>query len=425
MKKSWLSLGVTALAALTLVGCSGGDSNPDSSIESSGTVITEVEEDTEIVFWHAMNGDQEKALEKITDDFMKEHENITVKLQNQSSYPELQQKIVATLASPKDLPTITQAYPDWILDATLDGLVQDLGPYIEDKTIGIDDYNDIVEGFRESGVIDGTTYGIPFNKSTEVIFYNKTMLDELSIDVPETLEEFRDACQKVYDEKGIAGGGFDSLNNYYVSYLENEGITFDPDFNATDKESVDAVEYYLEGIQKGGLRIAGSDKYLSGPFGAEQVAFSIGSTAGETYIKDGADGKFEVGAARYPMKKSIQQGTDVYMFSEATDIQKSAAFQYMSYLVEKDVQLYWAKETGYLPVRTSAIEEDAYQNSGTLIAPIVKEITQDLYTKPVVEGSSSAFNETTVMMEKVLSDKNSDVESVLDGFQKTLESTWQ
>ncbi|WZU02531.1 hypothetical protein MGH68_06145 [Erysipelothrix sp. D19-032] len=43
--------------------------------------------------------------------------NIKVTLQNQSKYPDLQSKINQTIASPKDLPTITQAYPNWLWNA--------------------------------------------------------------------------------------------------------------------------------------------------------------------------------------------------------------------------------------------------------------------------------------------------------------------
>lgn len=420
MKKTWLSLGITAIL---LAGCSGGGGGTDK--KDAADIPTEVTEKTEVVFWHGMNGDQEKALQKLTDDFMKENDKITVKLQNQSSYPELQQKLIATYVSPKDLPTITQAYPDWVLDATLDGLVEDLGPYIENKEIGMDDFDDIVEGFRKSGEIDGKTYGIPFNKSTEVIFYNKTMFDELKLEAPKDLDEFQEVSKKIYDAKKIPGGGFDSLSNYYVTYLENEGVKFDKEFDPMDKASQAAVNWYLDGVKAGDLRIAGSDKYLSGPFGAEQVAMSVGSTAGESFIKSGAEGKFEVGASRYPMKKSMQQGTDIYMFADAKPMQKTAAFEYMKFLVSKESQLHWAKETGYIPVRKSAIEDKEYQDSGTLIAPIVKEIMSDLYTKPVVEGSNSAFNEASTMLEKILSDKNSDPKAVLEEFKTTLDSTWR
>ena len=174
-----------ALAAVLTTGLMTGCGN--SKDASSEEIVTEIKEPVEITFWHAMNGDLEKTLQKLTDKFMEENKNITVTLQNQSSYPELQQKITATTASPKDLPTLTQAYPHWMINAMQDDLLVDLKPYIENETIGDKNYEDILEGFRTASEIDGKIYGMPFNKSTEVIWYNKTLFEELGLKVPTTL----------------------------------------------------------------------------------------------------------------------------------------------------------------------------------------------------------------------------------------------
>ena len=223
-------------------------------------------------------------------------------MQNQSSYPDLQQKITATLASPKDLPTITQAYPDWMLNAVQDNLLVDLGAYINNDKLKFDNYDDILPSFRESSKIDGKIYGMPFNKSTEVIWYNKTLFDELNIKPPTNYEELTKVAKEIKDKKGIVGAGFDSLNTYYTTFLKKEGVVFDSKFDPTSEASVKAVDYYLDGIKDGYFRIAGTDKYLSGPFGNETIAMYIGSNAGETFVKQGVGDKFEVGAAPYPCK---------------------------------------------------------------------------------------------------------------------------
>ena len=137
------------------------------------------------------------------DNFQKENPNIKVILQNQSSYPDLQQKITATTASPKDLPTMTQAYPDWLLNAIDENLVLDLKPYIENETLKFDNYDDIVKGFREASTLDGKIYGIPFNKSTEVLWYNKTLFDKLNLKVPKTYEEFKDVAEDIKEKANI------------------------------------------------------------------------------------------------------------------------------------------------------------------------------------------------------------------------------
>ena len=70
---------------------------------------TKVTEKTEITFWHAMSGSNEEAIQKITDDFMEQNENVSVKLVNQGGYMDLFDKLMAS-AKADQLPTMTQIY---------------------------------------------------------------------------------------------------------------------------------------------------------------------------------------------------------------------------------------------------------------------------------------------------------------------------
>lgn len=392
---------------------------------SNEDIVTEITSPVEITFWHAMNGGSEKSLQKLTDEFTTQNPNIKVTLQNQSSYPDLQQKITATVASPKDLPTLTQAYPDWMFNPIQDGLVTDLTPYIENETLKFDNYDDILSSFREAAKIDGKIYGMPFNKSTEVIWYNKTLFDELGLKVPTNYEELEKVSKEIKDKKGIPGAGFDSLNNYYTTFLKTEGKTFDDKLDVTSKESAKAVNYYLEGVKEGYFRIAGTDKYLSGPFGNELVGMYIGSNAGENFVKQGVGDKFKVGVAPYPTKASLQQGTDLYVFSSATPEQKTAAYEFLKFLTSKEKQIQWGSETGYMPIRQSAIESDEYKNSGSLIAPILADATKNLYTNPVMTGADAAYREAGTVLEAILADPTTDVTKKLEGFKTTLISIWE
>lgn len=402
-----------------LTGCSsaGGSGNEE--------IVTEINNPVEITFWHAMNGEQEKSLQNLTEKFTSENPNIKVTLQNQSSYPDLQQKITSTISSPKDLPTMTQAYPGWMLNAISDDLVVDLGQYINNETLKFDNYDDILPSFREETTMDGKIYGMPFNKSTEVIWYNKTLFDELKLEVPTTYEEFVNVSKTIKEKKGIPGAGFDSLNTFYTTFLNNEGQSFDSNFDVTGETSVKATNYYLDGIKEGYFRIAGTDKYLSGPFANETVGMYIGSNAGETFVKLGVGDKFEVGVAPYPSTSSIQQGTNLYVFQNATPEQRTAAYEYLKFLTSTENQITWAKETGYMPIRKSAIDSDEYKNSGSLTSNILSDATKNLYMLPVVPGADSAFREISTVLEGILSDTNSDVNKKLEEFKNTLNSTWE
>lgn len=411
-----------AISLSLMVGCSG---KKQSDAPTNEEIVTEIKNPVEITFWHAMSGDQEKSLQGLVDKFKKVNPNITVTLQNQSSYPDLQQKITATTASPKDLPTMTQAYPDWLLNAIDENLVLDLKPYIEHETLKFDNYDDIVKGFREASTLDGKIYGIPFNKSTEVLWYNKTLFDKLNLTVPKTYEEFAKVAKEIKDKENIVAGGFDSLSNYYTTYLKNEGVVFDSKLDPTNEASTKAVNYYLDGIKNGYFRIAGTDKYLSSPFGNETIAMLVGSNASETFVKQGVNNKFEIGVAPYPAKEVMQQGTDLFVFNSATAEQKTAAYEFLKFLTTKENQITWAKDTGYIPVRESAINSDEYKNSGSLIAPIIGEATKNLFTNPLVKGMDSAFRESNTVLESILADKNPDVKSKLESFKSTLMSIWE
>ena len=407
-----------ALSAALMTGLMTGCGSTKSA---STEIVTEITEPVEITFWHAMNGDLEKTLQNLTDKFMESNKNITVTLQNQSRFPDLQQKITATSTSPQDLPTLTQAYPHWMVNAVQDELLVDLKPYIENETIGDKNYNNILEGFRKGSEIDGIVYGMPFNKSTEVIWYNKTLFDELGLDVPTTFEEFAQVSNTITEKKGIVGAGFDSLNNFYTTYLNNKGVVFNSETDVTSAESVEAANYYLDGVKEGYFRIAGTDNYLSGPFAAEQLGMYVGSNAGESFVKQGVDGKFEIGVAAYPAESVMQQGTDVYMFSNATAEQRTAAFEFLKFLTSTENQVTWGVETGYIPATQDAITTEDYTNSGSLVAPILSDATsKNLFINKVAQGVDSAYNEAKVVMEDILSDKNSDVKAKLEAYKNTL-----
>ena len=413
---------VCLLALGLMTGCS---SKKTENQPSQSEIATEITAPVEITFWHAMSGAQEESLKKLTDKFMSENKNITVNLQNQSSYADLQQKLTATMASPKNLPTLTQAYPDWMLNPIKDGLVVGLDNFINHETIGFKDYKDVLPSFREATNIDGVTYGIPFNKSTEVLWYNKTLFDELGLKVPTTMEEFANVAKEIKTKKGIVGGGFDSLSNYYTTFLKNEGATYDAKFDPSSEASVKAVDYYLKGIKEGYFRIAGTDKFLSGPFANETIGMFIGSNASETFVTNGVDGKFEIGVAPYPAENKMQQGTDLYVFSSATPEQQTAAFEYLKFLTTNENQLTWANESGYIPVRSSTLESNEYKTSGSAVAPILSDATKGLYTNPVLTGADSAYRESATMLESILAQPSTDVKTKLNEFKSTLNTIWE
>ncbi|MFC0212714.1 ABC transporter substrate-binding protein [Paenibacillus chartarius] len=393
MKKQLATLGLTLVFAATAAACgsdaaNNGAANGTSNGTASGSepakaaapatgITTSIEgKQVEIEFWHAMTGEQEKALKKITDDFTAKNTNIKVKLVPQGGYNDLQQKLTAA-AKAKNTPTLSQTYENWNNEFIENGVAADLTPYINDAKYGWtkDELNDIAQVYRDNNTWDGKFYSVPFNKSTNVLFYNKTLLDKAGAKVPTTWDELKDAAKKVTQDKPdgkgkILGMGFEnSVGLDFNTYVRQAGGNFIDEkagkalFNSA--EGKEALTFINSFIKDGTGRLAGEDKFMSEPFGRGDVAMYIGSSAGLTFVDKAVAGKFEWSVAPLPKGKkaaAVIQGTNVSVFNTANDEQKLAAWMYLKHLINTENTAYWAMKTGYLPVRTSASNSEEYKN---------------------------------------------------------------
>lgn len=416
-----------SLALTVLAGCGGNkaDTSKASNDENQKIVDDLKGEKVEITFWHGMSKEQEVALTDITNDFMKKYPNIKVNLQNQSNYKDLQSKITTAMASPDSLPNITQAYADWMIKPIEQKLVLDLKPYMDNSKLKYDNYEDIVKSFRQVTEQNGKIYGLPFNKSTDVLFYNKKIFNKLGLKVPTTYEEYQKTCKTIYDKEGVIGGGFDSLNNFYDNYLRSAGIVINDKLDPTCEASMNAAKYLKDGVDSKAFRIPGSDQHLSTPFTNGQVASFIGSSAGLSFVEKGAPKGFEFGIAPYPANKDIQQGTDLFVFNKTNAKENTASYLYLKYLTSKDVQIEWANRTGYIPVRNSAINDKAYQNSGSLLPQVIKESTKKFYLNEIAPGNDAAFKESRVVLEKVVSSPKKDIKKIMEDYNDKLKQIYR
>ena len=424
--KSLVKATLATASVVALGACSANSTNSSQSAKKD--IVTEVKSETTITFWHAMNGNPEKALQKLTDDFMKANPNIKVELQNQSTYKDLQAKINSTLTSPKDLPTITQAYPNWLFNAASQDTLVDFKPYIENETIGFKKGEEIRSNLMQGAQIDGVQYGIPFNKSTEVLFYNADLLKQYGVKVPTTLDELKEAAKTIYEKSNheIVGAGFDSLNNYYAIGMKNKGVDFTKELDLTSDASKEVIKYYADGIRDGYFRTAGSDKFLSGPFQNKKIAMYVGSSAGESFVAKGAkEAGYEYGVAPRPDKYNLQQGTDIYMFEgSTTEEQRTAAFLYLKFLSSAESQLYWAQQTGYIPTIASVLEKDEYTKSNSKVPAILGEATKNLFSIPVVENSDPAYAEIRTILEKIFATQNGNVDQLIQDSKAQFDAAW-
>lgn len=410
-RKSILSLALAAsMTAGALTGCGANATAPESSSAAapSETSSAAATSDTaiqpcEVTFWHAMTGQQETTLTELTDQFNAENEyGITVTLVNQGSYDDLSTKLTANAAA-DTLPDLSQAYNSWLI------------PYL-DKVVHLDDfvandydnYDDIMESYREETSQFGFINAMPFNKSTYVYFYNKTMFDELGLEAPQTWDDLLTIGKTFLEQKNMVSLGFDDMAGMLEATLRQNGCDYVTEDGAQfDNEAgQQAIDFIMELYNNGYARLVGEDNYFSGPFSNQLIPAYIGSSTGVSYI---THEDWELGVAPLPgntEKAANTAGTNIVMFSKEENQQK-AAWEYLKFLTSTDATVKWAMDTGYLPVRTSAYESETYQNFMKTDATATASYAQAdaFFSSPAFNGSYDIQNAVNSKLEELILNK--------------------
>lgn len=401
-------LAAGVLAAGGLAGCGAGSS-------SGKTTVT---------FMEAMSaGTLKPSLEYLTKQFEKQHSDIDVQLVSEPDYPTLRNKETASLAAGKP-PTIGQAYSDWAATYAKSQVLVPLDTYAKQA-----DVDALYPGVRSDLYLpsDHKLYMWPFNKSVVIQYYNQKMLSGKGKSAPKTWDEFAATARAVsgngtvgvaIDPGGAAGpaGGeawFEILAAAYGTPVFADDGT--PRF--TSAAAVKAMTY-LADLKKAGALSLGKNYPGQVALGAGKGGFDISSVASFFYNKQAVGGKFPMGTAPLPSgpagAANQLAGTNIVMFAKASDEQKKAAWQFLSYLSSPDAQAYWASHSGYLPVTPAALPKMAdfvaknpYQKFG---ADALKTAKAD----PPYPWVTKAQGELAVAMQSALTGRQSPAAALAD-----------
>ena len=424
MKKSYksiLALPLLALLIPSLAGCGGNQRNNyaydlDFNVDVKGTKIQ---------FWGAFGSDINDVIGDLLDEF-KRLTGVTVEYESKSNYGDCL-KAVTGMATSGQYPHVVVGYPDHFASYVKSDIIVRLDYYLENdvhnstfEPDGVDfhlsdfytDY--IVENQSIEFDKEGKPYtlGIPFNKSTEMLVYNKTFFDwaakqdslKTKIFVPATYDELESVGKNIltflsendvyghvlYDNGTITSTqgskrildlsevfapdytdskkrfkpfSYDSQANLFITTVrQNGGIYTELDKSSGKgylKFDSDETRTGLTNLKKlyddkvlGIPADWGEAKYGSNPFKACKTVMTLGSSAG--VANDAASGnKFEIGCAPVPYvnanrKYVISQGANLALLDRGSREERVAAWQLIKFLT-KYANGYFCKETGYFP----------------------------------------------------------------------------
>ena len=169
-----------------------------------------------VTFWHAMGTENQGYIAEMIETFEAKYPNVRVDQASQGGYNELLDKVKNNIKA-GTTPTIAQTYPDHVTSyLTSKNAVVDLNNYAYDAELGFDaqgiDPTIYVDTFyNESFSYDkeGSMYSMPFNKSTEIVFYNQDIFNKydwfvtlLGLEVEEVYSSYdaSDVSKRVFKE---------------------------------------------------------------------------------------------------------------------------------------------------------------------------------------------------------------------------------
>jgi multiple sugar transport system substrate-binding protein len=250
----------------------------------------------------------------------------------------------------------------------------------------------IIPQFLAECALGGTHYAIPYMRSTEICYVNKTYVEALGFELPEVLTwdfvwEVAEAATAKNADGTYAVNGQQvlipfldkSTDNMMIQMLRQRDGGYSTDegeiliFNDETKAILKDVATHAGTGAFFTFKISG---YPANFLNAGQCVFAIDSSAGSTWM--GSDAplvdisedklvQFETAIRMVPQEdpndpQMISQGPSVCLFNKGDSQQVLASWLFAQFLLTNDVQIPYAQTEGYVPVTSKAQGSAEYED---------------------------------------------------------------
>ena len=356
-------------------------------------------------------------------------------------YDDVKEKVISDFQG-KQQPDLAYCYADHVAQYLQTSKVVDMSTLInstatvkgaEDKEYAVGytekEIADFNQGYYKEGLAsnygDYAKYGykadamltLPFVKSTELMYYNKTALDALGLEPATTWDELWRQAKLIKAKYPTATPlGYDSEANWFITMCEQNGWGYTsanaPHYLFNNANTTAWLKELNDYYNKGYIATQNEyGSYTSALFtkGTDGGAiYCIGSSGGAKHQDPGS--AFTWGIAPIPGSKqadgsvnyaAISQGPSLVMFEagngvENVDEKKIMTFMFVKELMDPEFQAAFAKESGYNPSRSSVFENEDYaehmngKSITAVAANIAASMSNRFFTSPAFIGSSTA-----------------------------------
>ena len=410
----------------------------------------------EISFWakNDTNMTQVEIYKQAIADFQELYPNITVNLRLYTDYGKIYNDVITNIAT-DTTPNVCITYPDHIVTyLTGTDTVVPLDELFVDEKYGLGgsevlfdapSVEEIIPQFLNECEFNGHYYAIPYMRSTECCYVNKTYVEKLGFELPETLtwdfiwEVSEAATQKDADGNYLVNGQkvlipfiYKSTDNMMIQMLKQLDAGYSTSlgeiqiFNDTTKELLYTVAEHASTGAFNTFKLTG---YPANFLNAGQCIFAIDSTAGATWMGsdapliDIAEDKlvqFETVVMTIPQfdtenPRMISQGPSMCVFNKEDPQEVQASWLFAQYMLTNEVQIAYSQTEGYAPVTSKAQNSAEYQDylsrSGENndlyydikidATRLLLDNTDNTFVTPVFNGSASLRNAAGQLIENV------------------------
>ena len=450
--KRIVSLLLLAVMLLSFTGCHGAEQRNTFQVPES----FDTSRNYEITFWakNDTNMTQVGIYEKAVSDFEALYPNIKVNLRLYTDYGKIYNDVITNIAT-DTTPNVCITYPDHIATylmgansvVPLDTLFDDPKYGLGGSEVRFDapSQKEIVPKFLEECLVNGYHYAIPYMRSTEACYVNKTFVEKLGYTLPETLtwdfvwevsqaatEKNADGTYKVNGQNVLIPFLYKSTDNMMIQMLRQQEAGYSTQngeieiFNDTTKEILHDV---AAGAETGAFSTFKISSYPANFLNAGQCIFAVDSTAGATWMGSNAplidiaeDKLVEFETVVMPVPQydpenpvMISQGPSVCVFNKEDPQEVLAAWLFAQFLLTDEVQIAYAQTEGYCPVTLKAQNTDTYQDYlaregedndlyyevKLQATKLLLDNTENTFVTPVFNGSASLRDAAGGMIESV------------------------
>lgn len=277
-----------------------------------------------------------------------------------ANYDEVAQKFQAASGS-SNLPDLVIASDVWWFRYMINGQILPLDQLAKHLDFGTDDFNTTLFNDYE---FTGSHWAIPYARSTPLFYYNKAVWEKAGLPdrAPKTWAEFDEWAPKIKAADVMPlglGKGTSWSAWWFCNMLWGAGGDYSKEWAMTlnTPEAIEAATY-LQKIIYTDKTAAVTAKDQVADFGAGITGCTIASTGSLSGLLSTA--KFELGTGFLPEgidgPACPTGGTGLAIPAGKTPEQQLAAAMFLKFLTNAENTAYFSSNTGYMPVRTSALE---------------------------------------------------------------------